>query len=219
MRAVRSRIMALPLAAGALGLLVSFAGLPSRLGGAAPLVAEVVLLLAGAALALQGSRAHLTGGWGNRAASRIVAILLLLLGVGQIARTKKTFPLMPYAMYGRSAEGDVVFYAYEARHRSGARSRFRASTVIATLGRARIVKGLARELDASFLRAASVEPKQADAALLRQTMTALIRHHNRQHPRDPVTHVEIARVILPPPYASSGARTVPVVTISAEGFP
>lgn len=216
MPSVPPRITALPLAMGALGLLVSFIGLPSRWGGAAPVVAEVVLLLAGAALALQASHPYLAR---TRTAVRLAMVLLLLMGVGQIIRTKKAFPLMPYAMYGRSAEGDVLFYAYEALHRSGARSRFKPSTVIATLGRARIVKGLARELDASFVRAESAQPKPADATLLRQTLAALIRHHNRRHPADPVTHVEVARVLLPPPYHPSGARTVPLITVSADDSP
>lgn len=190
---------------------LSFTSLPARLGAVGAFVAELALVLAGAALALRLARPWL------RAASRptllrLLSAILLAMSVGQLVRSKKAFPLMPYTMYGRAAEGDVTFYEYRALHRSGARARFRPSNVIATLGRARIVKGLARELDAM----AALESRGADAkrerARAEEMLRILMAVHNRTQ-RDPVTEVEVLRVVVPPPYEPEMAERRTVLAV------
>lgn len=167
-------------------LALGFSSLPARLGVVGAVVMEVLLVIAGAALAVRAASPWLG------ARQRALAVLIAALAIGQIARSKKAFPFMPYTMYGRAAEGDALFYEYTAQHRSGARDRFRPSVVIATLGRARIVKGLARELDAYRESKGSLDRAS-------QLMRALVAEQNRDQ-ADPITQVDVEYVTLPPPY-------------------
>jgi len=208
------------LAAAALAvLLVNLTGLPAKLGGVTMFAAELALILLGGALALRSGQAALPDVAAGRVALRVATVLLIAIAVGQIGRDKRAFPLMPYAMYGRAAEGDASFYEYRGRHRSGAQKRFRPSTVIATLGRGRIVKGLARKLDAIAARAAAGGDPAGELALLRATVGALAALYNREHPRDPLTHVDVLRVELPPPYKPGSARRARVMTLAVEPTP
>jgi hypothetical protein len=177
-------------------------------------VAELVLVMLGALFALRVGASWLGA---EPKLLRVVVALVALIALGQIARSKKLFPLMPYTMYGRAAEGDATFYEYEAQHRSGARERFRPSTVIATLGRARIVKGLARELDAI----AELEAKGRDAgrerARLHDVMAALVAYANRSETSDPITQVDVVQVVLPAPYYPRGARRRTLMSLASDG--
>lgn len=200
-------------------LLVNLTGLPAKLGGAAMFAAELALILFGGALALRSAQSALRGIAAGHVALRLASVLLIAIAVGQIGRNKRAFPLMPYAMYGRAAEGAAIFYEYRGRHRTGAEKRFRPSTVIATLGRGRIVKGLARELDTIAARAAAGGDAAGELALLRATVGALAAQYNLEHPRDPLTHVDVLRVELPPPYKPDAARRARVMTVAVEPMP
>jgi hypothetical protein len=192
-------------------LAVGFTALPARLGVVAAVVMEVLLVVCGAWLAVRAARPWLASA---SFPLRFVAVLLAALAIGQIARSKRAFPFMPYTMYGRAAEGDANFYEYVAQRRSGARERFRPSLVIATLGRARIVKGLAREFDAF----AAPEAEDRDAPLGRATdlLRALIARQNQENRGDPITQVEVVRVTLPPPYQPEGATRRTLTRITAD---
>jgi hypothetical protein len=200
-------------------LLLSFAGLPALLGRAGSFVAELALVIVGALLTLRGARKWLVAS-GPRALV-VVSALVALIAVGQILRQKRLFPWMSYTMYGRAPEGPVTFYEYQARYRSGARERFRPSTVIATLARARIVRGLAKKLDTI----AELDEKQRDSrrerAELEALLSVLVAHENRTRAQDPITQVEILKVVLPSPYLPSDAdrRSLMTLTMAAEAAP
>jgi hypothetical protein len=199
-------------------LLLSFSSLPAQLGRPGAFVAELVLVVLGALLALRAARPYLAAS-GERTMLRVLVALVTLIAVGQIARSKKLFPLMPYTMYGRAAQGDATFYEYQALHRSGARERFRPSKVIATLGRARIVKGLARELDVIREREAKGADASSERARFGDTMAALVAYQNRAHERDPITQVEVVQVVLPAPYFASSARRHTLFSLPFEAAP
>jgi hypothetical protein len=116
-------------------------------------------------------------------------------------------------MYGRAPEAPAKFYQFEGQRRSGARERFRPSRVIASLGRARIVKGLTRELD---LMAAS-EGKGEGALRARERVTgmlaALAAHDDRAHVSDPWVRIDVIAVELPAPYTPSRAQRRTVLTL------
>ncbi len=200
-------------------LLVNLTGLLAKLGGATMFGAELALILLGGALALRSGQAALRDVGAGGVPLRVATVLLIAIALGQIGRDKRAFPLMPYAMYGRAAEGDASFYEYRGRHRSGAEKRFRPSTVIATLGRARIVKGLARKLDGIAARAAAGGDPAGELAVLRATVGALAALYNREHPRDPLTNVDVLRVDLPPPYTPGVATRTRVMTLDVEPTP
>jgi hypothetical protein len=199
-------------------LLVSFSSLPALVGRAGSFVAELILVVLGALLALRAARPFLAAA-GERRMSRVAIALLSLIAVGQIARSKRLFPLMPYTMYGRAAESEATFYEYQALRRSGARERFRPSTVIATLGRARIVKGLAREIDAIRELEAKGAAATRERARLQDMLAALVAYDNRAHIADPIAEIEILQVVLPAPYFPSLARRQKLLSLPFEATP
>lgn len=198
--------------------MVSSSSLPRVLGRPGAFVAELVLVLFGALLSLRIAHAYVAAP-GARRLWRVLFVLVCLIAVGQIVRSKKLFPLMPYTMYGRAAEGDATFYEYEARHRSGARERFRPSLVIATLGRARIVRGLARELDAIAEHEAKGSDATRERTRLRDMLAALVSYQNRSQAGDPITEIEVVKVQLPAPYEPSAAQRRSVQSFSFGGAP
>lgn len=198
-------------------LAISLAGLPAELGRVGAFVAELSSLVLGVTLALSAARPWL-GAASTRTALRLATAMLVAMSLGQIARSKKLFPLVPFTMYARAAEGEAVFYEYQAQCRSGARARFRPSRTIATLGRARIVRGLAREIDAIADMEAHGRNATAKRALLRDTVRALIAAGDHDA-RDPIVHVEVVRVVLPPPYHPPAARRRTFAIIAATSTP
>lgn len=195
-------------------LAISFTTIPARLGSAAVFLAEATTLVLGALLTLR--LAPLSFGPGERRIGWAVVTLLGLVAVGQLARDKKLYPFMPYTMYGRAPKGDVIVYEFHALHRSGARDRFRPSNVVATLGRARIVRGLSRELDAIARLESQGKSASRERALLQSTLTVLIALHNEKHGADPVVAVDVVQVVLPPPYDVQHARRQTRMTLHAE---
>ena len=202
--------------AGLAVLLVTCTGLPVRLGDPAPFAAELVLLVIGAALGLESLRPHRASG--ARWQLRVAAGLLLIIVAGHIGRTKKSFPFIPYTMFGRAQEGSMTFYDYTSTHRSGRRTRFKPSTVIATLGSARIVRGLARQLDGITDRRAAGETAAGELALLHQTVSALAREYNRRS-ADSITHVAVSRVVVALPYDPASMQRRHVLTIAVDEPP
>jgi len=199
-------------------LLVSFSSLPARLGAAGSFVAELVLVVAGALLAVRVAERWLAGERTRKLRPLLLA-LIAAIALGQIVRSKKLFPLMPYTMYGRAPAGEARYYEYEAELRSGARERFRPSRVIATLGRARIVKGLAREADAIVAAERAGGDAASEQARLRDALGALIAHHNLRHASDPVIAVDVIEVTLPAPYLPSGARRHTLLSVPRREAP
>lgn len=207
----RTRLL-LVLFAAVLG--ISMTRIPARLGSAGTFVAELAMVLLGALLTLRLAPPRL--GPQERRVWRVVVISIALITLGQIVRSKKLYPLMPYTMYGRAAQGDVRIYEFQALHRSGARDRFGPSTVVATLGRARIVKGLSRQLETIAALESKGRAATRERALLQDTMAALVTLHNQNHPGDPVVAVDVVQVVLPPPYDAQSARRRKLMTLHAE---
>ena len=203
---------------------VSLIGLPNFAGryeSVVSFVFEAAFIVVGALLAVEatrramgGSRGPVGGGLAFFSPSyplSIAVVLIVVASVGQLAKYKPAYPFMPFRMYGGAKVDDAVFLKYMARHRSGERRRFRPSTIISSLGAARVGRGLARRL--SLMRAAAIGPVDAltdEQRLAFDVLRTLMRMHNSQHPEDPVDEVEIVRVTLTAPFRPS-ARTETVV--------
>lgn len=199
-------------------LLLSFSSVPARFGPAGSFVAELLLVLVGALLAVRVAERWLAGER-TRRLRPVLVTLVALIALGQIVRNKKLFPLMPYTMYGRAPEGDATFYEYDALLRSGARERFRPSLVIASLGRARIVKGLARELDAIAAKQKRGDDPLNERMHLSDALASLIAYHNRSHQRDPVVALEVSEVKIAAPYLPSAAQRRTVLRLRTREAP
>lgn len=192
-------------------LVISTAGIPASIGGVAPFFAELGLLLSGGALAWRATRR--ANGVELGIPMRVAAVALALIGAGQIARSKQAFPFMPYKMFGRAAESAAKLYEYHALHRSGVRSRFMPSNVFPTLGNGRIVKGLASRIDRITQLERSGQPAHREAEIVQQVVFVLAARYNLEHPADPVTQIQVVRVVLAPPFDPSEARRTRVMNI------
>jgi hypothetical protein len=87
------------------------------------------------------------------------------------------------------------------------------------LGRARIVKGLARELDAIAAAQQKGTDPQVERARLSDALAALVAYHNRSHERDPVVALEVREVRIAAPYDPSAARHRTVFRLRTRGAP
>jgi hypothetical protein len=200
----------------AVALLVCFSGVPAALGRVGSFLAELALVLVGALLVLRVAHGWLRSPR-QRTAWRLLVALIVLIGFGQIVRNKKLFPLMPYTMYGRAPEAPAKFYQFEAQRRSGARERFRPSRVIASLGRARIVKGLSRELDVMAERGGKGESAERARERVTGMLEALAAYDDRAHASDPWLRIDVIAVELPAPYIPSSARRRTFLTLPLAG--
>jgi hypothetical protein len=196
----------------AVALVVCFSGLPAALGRVGSFLAELALVLAGALLVLQVARGWLASAH-QRTLWRLLVALIVLIGFGQIVRSKKLFPLMPYTMYGHAPAAPAKFYQFEGQRRSGARERFRPSRVIATLGRARIVKGLSRELDLMVESKGKGEGAERARERVTGMLAALAAYDDRAHASDPWVRIDVIAVELPVPYTASVAQRRTVLTL------
>ena len=196
-------------------LAISGLGLPRLLGEPrliAAFLLEAPLVFLGAWLALRCSFERLPATASRQPAVVVALGLLALLGLGQLAKKKQTYPFVAYTMYGNAHEEEATYYLYEATLRSGQRERFRPSAIFPALGAARILRGLARRMSAAG------EPQQPEPSpLLSSTLRALMRLHNQNHPLDPVVRVSVYRVRLPPPFRAELAERAPVLSLSLDG--
>jgi hypothetical protein len=198
-------------------LSLAVAGTANASGEAKKVVAfllEAPLVLTAGWLSFRATTRRLPGAVARTAVVRMACALLALLALGQMVKKKQTYPLVAFTMYGDAHEEPVSFYWYEATLRSGRRERFRPSTVVSSLGSARILRGLAQRLDAiDGAPAADAGPKRQQ---LVDTLRALIRLHNDRHSEDPVDAVSVYGVRLPPPFDVRYKEQRHIVRVTAQ---
>ncbi len=200
-------------------LIVSLFALPHLAGpleDVSAFIIEASLIVLGLRLALDMSRRtlasqHLDGSARlTRAPSLghwnriwwVTSLILVAFSIGQLTRSKKPYPFMPFRMYGGAKEDRSTFLVFEAIHRSSTRQQLRLSQIVSSLGAARGIRGLTKRLSDLPATDAVIDPDRLteDQQLGLEALRRLITLNNERRPTDPIEAVVIYRVDLEPPF-------------------
>lgn len=127
-------------------------------------------------------------------------VLSVFVILGQIGKSKKTFPFMPLRMYGEHATGAAEFLRYVGVSADGTKKRLNIAQLVPLLRSARLSRGLSRAFAGT---SETGLPRTEEARRALSILRVLAKQHNTSHAQQPGERwvaILIYRVRIDPPF-------------------